>query len=281
MTDFVVKSADGTSLKGSVLSNPQNPIAVVTLIHGFGEHFKRYQAMADYLAQLGIAVIAADLRGHGQSEGKRGTISSYNELGQDLNAIMHETRKRFASVPHILYGHSMGGGLVLNQVLSDDAVGHDLYGVISSAPLLRLKKPPNTILRGVVSFLCLFVPKLSLKSPIDGTKVSTIPSEQEAYVRDPLNHGQMSLALAKGMVEAGEEALTKVSAWQTPLLLLHSKNDQLTDFNASQDFAARAQYCEFHAFENVEHEMHNDTSRDAVFALMKDFILKQIKRAPA
>ena len=101
-------------------------------------------------------------------------------MSHDLKALLAETRERFAGVPHILYGHSMGGGLVLNQLTSDPSTGHDLYGVITSAPLLKLVDPPNIILRGLVNVLCLLAPQLTLKNPIDGTKISTIKIEQNA-----------------------------------------------------------------------------------------------------
>ena len=74
------------------------------------------------------------------------------------------------------------------------------------------------------------------------------------------------------MIGAGEEVLTKAKDWNKPLCLWHSKEDKLTDFSASEAFSQQAQNCEFITFENVEHEMHNDTSREAVYALMLKFM---------
>ena len=94
---------------------------------------------------------------------------------------------------------------------------------------------------------------------------------------DPLNHGSMNAPLAVGMVEAGEAALSSAKNWDIPLLLMHAREDQLTDFAASMDFASRAKTCEFHSFDGVEHEMHNDSTRDEIYALMRDFIVKTTK----
>jgi len=55
-----------------------------------------------------------DLRGHGRSEGKRGVCTGYDLLHSDLEALLNKTREFYPDVPHILYGHSLGGGLVLS-----------------------------------------------------------------------------------------------------------------------------------------------------------------------
>ena len=62
---------DGVRLSGFI-SAPEKPKAVMSLVHGFGEHCMRYVPMAEDLNAQGIAVVAIDLRGHGRSEGKRG-----------------------------------------------------------------------------------------------------------------------------------------------------------------------------------------------------------------
>lgn len=265
--------SEGVDLHGAVLAAPENPRAVMSLVHGFGEHSGRYVGMADALSKHGIATVTIDLRGHGRSGGPQGELSSYDAFRSDLRALLGATREHFSGVPHILYGHSMGGGLVLNHLLHAPEDGHDLYGVIASAPLLELADPPpkpaQWLLRGVQKIK----PHMRLPNAVDGSKISTLPSEQAAYIHDPLNHGEMGLSLAMHLIDAGQFALKQAKDWDTPLLMLHSREDQLTDFTASQDFAARAQNCDFHPFETVAHEMHNDSSRDDVYALMADFIL--------
>ena len=54
---------DGVARRGSIL-----------LVHGLGEHSGRYGRVAERLAAIGLAVHACDLRGHGRSEGPRGSI---------------------------------------------------------------------------------------------------------------------------------------------------------------------------------------------------------------
>ena len=113
---------------------------MVSLVHGFGEHCGRYQELATYLNAQRIAVVGVDLRGHGRTNSPRGFAASYEHLHEDLKALLHEASNRYPTAPHFLFGHSMGGGLVLHHRAS---VGGDdpLAGYLVSAPLIETVRP--------------------------------------------------------------------------------------------------------------------------------------------
>ncbi len=269
---YTVQSADGTKLSGYIWGCGV-PRAVMSLVHGFGEHSGRYAHMAAALNAKNISVVSIDLRGHGRSEGKRGVVKDYDDFRADINALLNKTRTIYPDVPHILYGHSMGGGIVLDYGFSPDA---DIKAIIASAPLIKLAEPPPAILTPIVRLLKRVHPKGAIRQPIDGTKISTLPAEQSLYLNDTFNHGQCGFGTALGMVSTGENITARAAQWGTPLLLLHSRADVLTDFSASESFAKSANRVEFHAFENCAHEMHNDTPRQKVYTLMTHFISKQL-----
>jgi alpha-beta hydrolase superfamily lysophospholipase len=266
---FTLESRDGTTLQAYYWP-AQNPHATLALVHGFGEYAGRYQPMADYLTARGIEIIAIDLRGHGRSPGPRGVVKDYNDFRDDLAALLTRAQAMKASHngPLVLFGHSMGGGLVLDHGLSGHAV---VDGIIASAPLVGLAEPIPSLLEGLVRLMAKILPKAAMKQPIDGSKISTLAAEQRAYEADALNHGRMGLALAVGLVDTGKALQDKAGNWSLPLLVYHSDQDQLTDFEASQDFTTQARG-QFVAFTGVEHEMHNDTSRPDVYALIERFI---------
>jgi len=270
MSTFETSNAlDGTVLRGQIWA-AKTPKAVMSLVHGFGEHSARYAHMAADLNAKNISVVTLDLRGHGRSEGRRGYCPDYNQLLGDVDALLAKTREIYPDVPHILYGHSMGGGIVLNHQLKSGEDG--IKAVIASAPFIkpadRISKPQRTI----VKLLGKIAPKLTLGNKIDGHKISRLPAEQEIYLSDPLNHGNLGVGLAIGMVEGGEWILENAKTWEKPLLIVHSRQDQLTDCAASQDFAATAQNCTFIPYENCEHEIHNDCHRADVYKQAADFI---------
>jgi len=264
----VTSQSDGLVLKGFHWSN-KKPVAVMSLVHGFGEHIGRYVHMAEHLNAAGISVVALDLRGHGRTESPRGVGKNYSNIAGDVASLIAETKRLYPDLPHYLFGHSMGGGLVLHHGLTADA---GLAGYLVSAPLIIPKDPVPKPLFALAKIMRRVMPKGSLPNPIRGDQITTIAAEQDAYENDPLNHDRLSFGLAVGIIEAGEAIYADAAKWEKPLCLWHAIDDQLTDFEATKDFAGIAKNCEFTAFENVEHEMHNDTSRQAVYALMTDFM---------
>jgi len=274
---YICSSKDGTKLSGYIWPC-ETPRAVMSLVHGFGEHSGRYAHMAAALNTKNIAIVSIDLRGHGRSDGKRGVVKSYADFRADILALMDKTKTLYPDVPHILYGHSMGGGIVMDYGLSQTHLdGTDnIAAIISSAPLIALAEPPPAILTPVIKMLRLINPKGAVKQPIDGSKVSTMKAEQHIYMTDLLNHGQCGFNTALGMVETGKNITQNASKWATPLLLLHSREDVLTEFTASETFAASAKNTEFHAYDKSAHELHNDIHRSQIYALMIDFIDRHI-----
>ena len=272
--DFLVQSqADSLTLFGRHWP-AENPRAVMSLVHGFGEHSGRYEHMAKHLNAAGISVLAVDLRGHGRTDSPRGVCKDYAHLTADVDRLLAESKTLYPNLPHYLFGHSMGGGLVLHHGLTDTS--QTLAGYLVSAPLILPKDPVPAPLRLLAKFMRHIMPKGSLPNPISGDKISTLPSEQADYEADGLNHDRLGFGLAVGILGAGEHAQANAAQWNKPLRLWHAKKDQLTEFKASEAFAKLSQNCEFTAFENVEHEMHNDTCRNDVYALMLDFMGRQI-----
>ena len=274
MSLFETKNAaDGTILRGQIWA-AKNPKAVMNLVHGFGEHSGRYADMAAYLNSRDISVVTLDLRGHGRSDGARGYCPNYNLMLGDVDALLAKGRELSADLPQILYGHSMGGGLVLNHQLK--APQSNMACVIASAPFIAPAEKISGVQKTIVKFLGKVAPKMTLGNKIDGSKISRLPAEQEAYLSDPLNHGKLGVGLAIGMVEGGEWVRDHAAQFKKPLLIVHARADQLTEFEASEAFAAAAPNATFKAYEDCEHEIHNDCHRNDVYKTAADFIESHI-----
>ena len=266
-------AADGTVLRGGIY-RPDHPRAVMTLVHGFGEHQGRYLDMIEHLIEENIAIVTMDLRGHGASDGKRGVCLDYSLLIGDVDAQLRHTREIFPNLPNYLYGHSMGGGLVLRYA-SEAKRAKPLAALLVSAPLITLPKPPAKPLEWIVKLLRRIAPEMVIKNAIHGDKVSNLAAEQARYESDPLNHGHLGVGLAVDLVENGDVILARAKEMTSPILLMHAVDDQLTSIDGSRQFAARAPNCSFHEFENSQHELHNDAPREQVYKLMTDFMTEQ------
>ena len=281
MSNFTRKNpTDYTSLHGRVLQSPAKPQAVIAIVHGFGEHIGRYEPMATLLSAEGFAVIGLDLHGHGHTPGARGYVRRYERLREDVDMLVMEARERFPDLPLFLWGHSMGGGLVLDYVFDRGAIGSEgtrLVGAIATAPLIEAADPPPAPVFAAMKLLARIAPKLAIKNTITGDQISTLPEERARYEADALNHDRLSLALGLQILGAGKGLSKRREAFPVPLLLIHARGDTLTEFEASEAFAAAREGCNFHPLEGVAHEVHNDSSRDEVVRLITDFARETLK----
>lgn len=69
--------------------------ARLVIAHGLGEHSGRYTNVFDRLVPAGISIWALDFCGHGQSQGQRGHIDSFDQYILDLKklvALSQETK---------------------------------------------------------------------------------------------------------------------------------------------------------------------------------------------
>src|SRR5690606_36272510 len=167
-----------------------NPKAVIVLVHGMGEHSGRYSgSLIPELVAAGFAVFGYDLFGHGHSEGKRGCCPSFKAVLNSLGAVCMKKAEIFPVLDLFLYGHSLGGNLVLNYAMNKEI---HCKGLILSSPYLELAfDPPAWKL--FLGKLCLYLyPKIILTSGIDPKFITRVAEEVEKYKDDPLVHNKVS-----------------------------------------------------------------------------------------
>jgi len=172
-------------------------------------------------------------------------------------------------------GKHRDAAAVLKTIMIFAPILQRFLPTIASAPLILLTEPVPKRLRFLVKVLAKIYPKGSITTPIDSTRITNLPEEQDKHGADDLRHGTMSYPLAVDLVDIGKAIAKRAAEWNQPLLILHSKADQLTSYVASAEFSNAAKQAEFHGFETSQHEMHNDAPRDEIYALMTEFILRQ------
>nr|WP_318383519.1 alpha/beta fold hydrolase [uncultured Enterobacter sp.] len=107
---------DGLSLR---IFYGEIPITdVVVIYHGGGVHgVAGYEVLAHQLsATPGVAACLVDIRGHGQSSGPRGTVSHPRQVWHDVDTVLAHLETTFAQARCHLFGHSSGGGMLLNYI---------------------------------------------------------------------------------------------------------------------------------------------------------------------
>lgn len=243
-------------------SNPE-PKNIVNLIHGLGEHSGRYAHVAEALNGAGYHLAAFDLRGHGLSEGKRGHAPGYDQIYDDIQSFLKQTQQRFGFGKRpFLYGHSLGGSLVINFALKRDP---ELSGVIATAPALATAFKPPKIQLFMAKGLAKILPAMTISNDLKAEYLSRNLAVVKAYQNDILVHDHISVKLATELFERGEEALAHAQDWQLPLLLMHGTADRITSHQSSKIFAQNSDgMVKFLLWEDFYHELHNDIGQENV-----------------
>lgn len=238
--------------------------AVVCLVHGFGEHSGRYDPVAEAMNTAGISLLGFDLRGHGKSQGKRGYIPNYDAMLDDIAAALSITQEQFPEIPVFLYGHSMGGNLVLNFALRRKPA---LTGVLATSPWLKLAYDPPAVQMLLARILYRIMPGYTLASGLDVAALARDSDVVLAYHNDPLVNDKISVRLLVDILSTGEWAIDHASEFTLPLLLVHGSADSITSPSASQSFATRAgDNCTLKIWEGFYHETHNEPEKEQVIA---------------
>ena len=262
------------TLKGQYYE-PKDAHAVVILVHGMGEYSMRYErTVVPLLLKSSIAVISYDQFGHGHSQGKKGDHPGYNYLLDSIEHLITKAAVLFPSKPVFLYGHSMGGNVVINFTLRRT---HHLKGVIATSPFLRLAFDPPGWKIFFGKLIGKIYPSVTMPNELDLQFLSKDQHEIEAYKNDPLIHDKVSTRYSLKMMKAGEWAIQHASSLTTPMLLMHGTKDQITSHLASKEFADNAKgMVTFVPVENGYHELHHDLEKDMVLAQICDWIKEQI-----
>ncbi len=237
-------------------------LASVVITHGFAEHGGRYAGVASRLVDSGYAVWAADLRGHGRSQGRRTSLVRFSDYLEDLHAFIAVARTHARDRSLILLGHSMGGLIALCLALTYRA---DADGLVLSAPAVlpgRVSKI-RVVVGRIVSRVA---PDLGvLRLPLD--KISRDPAVVAAYHTDPLVfETPIRARLGAEMLDAMRTVDERLGTLTVPLLVMQGTEDGLVD-------TASAPYVYEHAgstdktlkmYEGLWHEIFNEPERASV-----------------
>ena len=256
-------SKEGKKIYAQSWVPDQQPSLVVNIIHGFGEHSGRYTKWAKLFTEKNIAVLASDLAGHGQSEGKRGYIKNYQVFLDQIDLQLEKSKELFPLSGRILYGHSMGGNLVINYTMSKEP---PIKALIATSPWLRLTFEPPAYLLLLSFILRPFFPGLRVKSKIDNDSRSHDPVVNQTVKDDPLMYGTISLRLFDQVSRKGMYAMRNVFKINRPFLLMHGSADRVTSHEASMEIVTNTgKMTHLKIWDGLYHELHNEFEYKEIF----------------
>ena len=245
------------------------PKAVILLVHGFGEHSGRYRDWAAKFNEKGVSMRAFDLPGHGQSDGRRGVMPSFDVLFDTIDIILKDIAAELPGIPQFIYGHSMGGGIVLDYLVRRKPA---LTGAIATSPWIRLAFETPKVKQLLASVASRIMPGMTQSSGLKTEDLSRDPKVVEAYRNDPLVHGIISAGIFGSITIAAKEILSGASGITLPLLLVHGRNDMITSAAATMEVAAAAPGATLKLWDGGYHELHNDLLREEHFEFIIEWI---------
>jgi len=252
----------------------KDPIAHLSIVHGLGEHIGRYAHVASFYNTKGISVSGLDLRGHGLSEGPRGYAPSLDQLHKDLTAFIKNSKSNDA--PKVLYGHSMGGNLVLSYLMNAKNP-MDFKCCIATSPWIKLVEEPVVFLKLAAKVLNKFG-GFTRPNELDTAAISSIEEEVEKYIADPLVHDKVSSVCALAIMNSGEDLINSKKKFPIPLLINHGTGDRITSHLGSQKFFDNQanEKIALKLWDDMYHELHNDREREALFKHCYEWIIEHI-----
>ena len=271
-TQFILTTSDDIRLNGASFSPPGETKAAIVLIHGMGEHFGRYQHVIEFVNSIGYAVISMDLRGHGNSQGKRGHIDTYKQLMDDVDLLVKKAQELFNDLPLIMYGHSLGGNIAANYVLRRQPA---FKGLIVTAPYFKLAFDPPKWKVFLSAVMAKILPALTLPTGLELAALSRDQAVVDAYKNDPLVHDKISSTFFNNVHAAASYPIEHAEELKIKTLAMHGLMDRITSYKGTTAFARNnPELIELKLWEGLYHEIHNEKEKQQVFDHIKTWLQK-------
>ena len=245
----------------------EDPEKVICIVHGIGEFGGRFDRVAEAFRKQNMAVLAFDLRGHGKSLGKRGHCAPRKDVLSDVSTLIEYAQELYPGKKLILYGHSMGGNIVLDY-RSRGRLNGELSAYIVTAPWVRLVRPVPNIVYKAVKLLSRIAPLVTIGSEVNEADLGH-PDSVKPFNDHPLVHNRISALCAVDGFETGQKLEDGTlenngRAKQIPLLLMHGEKDKICDVAGSRTIADRmkadGENVEYIEWGGLYHEIHNGGS---------------------
>lgn len=251
------------------------PKAAVVFVHGFSDHSGRYESFAETLAAFGMSTFAFDLRGHGQSDGRRGYVPRFEVYLQELDRFRQEVQGLVASeCPLFLVGHSMGGLIALRYLEEFES---PFRGGIIVSPWLGTAMPVPRWKVLLATLLNRVLPSLPVPAGIKAEHLCHDPAVVNGYREDPLVHDTMTPRLFTEASSAMALAHRRSDRIRVPLLFLIAGNDQIVDAPRAIRFA-RSLHGDvtIRVFDGLYHEILFEPDRGPVLETLRQWIAEKL-----
>ena len=283
MRQEILLTGSGGRLHGRLWIGDHDPVGVVIVVHGLGDHGGRYETLAENIVGNDWSLFVFDLPGNGQSPGARGRVDSFDGLLADIACARQTVGDRLPNLPQVLLGHSMGGTLAINYVLRRHEMNPQLVrlaGLILCAPMLLPPSPPPRPQVFAAWLTGRLLPWIRVSRPVDVAALTSDPVQAAAIRDDPLMHSQITIYLATQLLSQGRWALDHARDIDIPTLIMHGGDDQLIDTSACEHLPIRiGSSATLVRWPDMRHDLFHEIHKDDVFDRIAEWLRHFASRA--
>ncbi|XP_047957125.1 caffeoylshikimate esterase-like isoform X1 [Salvia hispanica] len=262
----------------SWVPDSRSPKAVVCYCHGYGDTCTFFfEGIARKLASSGYAVFAMDYPGFGLSEGLHGYIPKFDLIVDDVIEQYSKVKENpeFRLLPSFLFGQSMGGAVALKVHLKQPDAWN---GAVLAAPMCKLADemvPPWPLDQILIGLANLF-PKQKLVPQKDLAELAfkdVKKRQQTAYNVVAYKH-KPRLRTAVELLRTTQEIEQQLDKVSLPLLILHGKDDKVTDPSVSNALYERAKSQDktLNLYDHSFHSLLEGEADDIILKVFNDII---------
>jgi len=265
-----LSTPDGTLLYSRLYEN-QNARGHILLVHGFGEHSGRYEALIAHLLGKGYSVTTYDQRGHGKSAGLYGHVDRFTQYEEDLEFMVSMVCAHSQPNKLFLVAHSMGGLVALRYLTKQREA---VMGVAISAPLVEIATKVPAHKRFIAKVSAALAPRLRMKNEINPAVLSRDAEIGRAYTADPLVGKMVSTRWFAEALKAMDEVKRNAPQISLPVLVMHGTEDKLANVEATKNLFANIGSTDkrLKVYEGYYHELFNEPEKQEVFERVTDWL---------
>ncbi len=289
-----VRTTDGVALRAARWVPVTATRGTVVILCGRAEFIEKYFETIAHLLQRGFAVATMDWRGQGGSQrllknARKGHIDDFSLFERDLAALVDDVLGPSCPQPWFGLCHSMGGAVLLASAHAGRCPFERLVVTSPMIGLYGLRYPKSA------AALALILDSLGLGGTFalggGANSISAQPFAGNILTSDPARYARMvatvqvapDLAIGWPTVSWVHAAFRLMRRFEdpeyarrieTPLLIVASGADQVTDTRATERFAARLRTGRLIVVSGAQHEimMERDALRDQFWVAFDQFI---------
>lgn len=262
----------------SWLPESSPPKAIVCFCHGYGDTCTFFfEGIARKLALSGYGVFSMDYPGFGLSEGLHCYVPNFDKLVDDVIEHFSKVKENpdLHNLPSFLMGESMGGAVALRIHLKQP---NAWTGAILLAPMCKIADDmvPSWAVTQSLILVAKLLPKEKLVPQKDLADMAfrDIKKREQAQYNVIAYKDKPRLGTAVELLKTTQYLESHLKNVSLPLLILHGKNDIVTDPSVSKALYEKAESSDkkLYLYEDSAHALLAGEPDNVIVRVFDDII---------